>query len=63
VEALRASTIAAHNNPLAVRPAASQQSDSAVIGPTGHARLGLVVNTGLFFPDFTGLRFPLFHVN
>jgi RHS repeat-associated protein len=21
------------------------------------------VNTGLFFPDFTGLRFPLFHVN
>jgi hypothetical protein len=23
----------------------------------------LFVNTGLFFPDFTGLRFPLFHVN
>jgi hypothetical protein len=23
----------------------------------------LGVNTGLFFPDFTGLRFPLFHVN
>jgi RHS repeat-associated protein len=22
-----------------------------------------IVNTGLFFPDFTGLRFPLFHVN
>jgi hypothetical protein len=41
VEALRASTIAADKNPLAVRPAASQQSDSAFIGPTGQARLGL----------------------
>jgi hypothetical protein len=41
VEALRASTIAADKNPLAVRPAASQQSDSAVIGPTEQARLGL----------------------
>jgi hypothetical protein len=29
------------SNPLAVRPAASQQSDAAVIGPTGQARLGL----------------------
>jgi putative transposase len=25
--------------------------------------LDISVNTGLFFPDFTGLRFPLFHVN
>jgi hypothetical protein len=41
VEALRASTIAADKNPIAVRLAASQQSDSAVIGPTGQARLGL----------------------
>jgi hypothetical protein len=32
---------AVDKNPLAVRPAASQQSDSAVIGPTGQARLGL----------------------
>jgi hypothetical protein len=28
-------------NLLAVRPASAQQSDAAVIGPTGQARLGL----------------------
>jgi hypothetical protein len=44
VEALRASTIAADKNPIAVRREASQQSDAAVIGPTGQARLGLAAN-------------------
>jgi hypothetical protein len=41
VEALCASTIAADKNPLAVRLVAAHQSDAAVIGPTGQARLGL----------------------
>jgi hypothetical protein len=46
---------------------AARQKDFAQLTSVGQFNKSLEnlksVNTGLFFPDFTGLRFPLFHVN